>query len=244
VTGRRIIATIADGSTDHEIIYEFIRRGVTRPPTEEGDCGWQHVPLRQNVHQGIRDHVRAAGQEGYTLCGRAALALRGTLLQALLSARADLEAQAGRHNGLRATDLIVLSSDAEETVPGRSGVVTDPWAITLAAVVHAAIDDWQDKSIEWGLDPTALPLVVPFVPFPSTDVLVAAAKGVRDLRGRRGREMKRDLYGVEDLSQLRADDLSEKALRHFGPQTAVCVCREVPEARDLLRPLLFAQAPA
>jgi len=141
--------------------------------------------------------------------------------------------------------MIILSSDAERPLAHRDHYFED-WAWIVSKILWLGIEKFYHALSRQGYPLELIPVVVPFLPFPSTDILVAGAQtspGTRfTARGKDARQLKRALYGTEDLRSLAPEDLAEKALSCLTPDGIRAIYREVPEARWLLHSLAWGRS--
>jgi hypothetical protein len=100
---------------------------------------------------------------------------------------------------------------------------------------------YRAKAID-GYTHECLPLVIPVVTFPSTEIFIAA---VRDMigknYGKKPSELKQALYGTTNLQTLREEVFTEKALDFITPESIGKIFQNVPESRYFIQTLSFGR---
>jgi len=85
--------------------------------------------------------------------------------------------------------------------------------------------------IRQGYGKENLPLIIPIVPFPSTDILIAVASGKARYYGKNARDLKKMLYDTTDLRTIGIEDFEELALRHITSERINLIFERIPESR-------------
>ncbi|MBM3474683.1 MAG: hypothetical protein FJX75_15575 [Armatimonadetes bacterium] len=228
----RYVGTIADGATDHQALHASVRSAV---PDRESLIA---IRLGQTIRDQVNEFGRGCSTAGRRwFCDTPAERLRQRVVAALIAAMDELQSHAHRAIGPR--DLIVLSTDSEQSLRSRQASLEDH-SVLLPAILMRATEEFYERRVGWGYQRDVLPLVVPFVTFPSIDLVVAAAKvpageSFAHWYGLRPRQMKRELYGVEDLRLLPAIEFGERGLAHITREACGAIYQRVPAARPLLR---------
>jgi len=232
----RCLGIVADGPTDQDIMAVFLKV-LLEPlgPCKEIILGQRLSPLVSQFRQ------QASRTDQYGLFDQPVAVLEKGIVSLIHAAVSELRDQAGRE--LIDSDLLLLSTDAEDPVRDSSDVYRLQRTTSILLAFDLAIAEFYNSAANpycWRW----LPLVIPLVLFPSTDVIVAAARPrsspeVR-LRGVRANDLKKRLYGCSDLSQLSEEDFSEKALGHLTPSACERIYSALPEARFLLRTLTWS----
>lgn len=119
------------------------------------------------------------------------------------------------------------------------------WAFMIDSAICKGIKRFLHRLCIQGYNVDEIPCIVPFIPFPSVDVLIAVAKTVSKdfmtVRGCRARELKKTLYQTTNLSLLDSSQLHEKALQYISQDALNKIYSELPEARTLLDVLYFGR---
>jgi len=235
----RYLGIIADGSTDQEIIARLAKCLLENADPAESSL--EEVMLGQSLYDYTNTfRIKASQTRDYSFCSKHALDLRNGIVTVLLAAIAEFQSKIPRE--LRDCDLLVLHTDAELVLSSPEKYFEE-WAVVISKIFLIAIEEFYHKTSQRGWQWEHLPLVVPLVPFPSTDILVAAAKtensGTFGFHGRKAREIKIALYGVDDLRHLREEELKQKALDFITPAACKAIYRHIPESRIFLRTLAW-----
>ncbi len=138
---------------------------------------------------------------------------------------------------LSCRDRVILATDAERKLAHKDRYFEE-WAWVVPRLLEQAIEKWYHYRIGHGYARADLPVVLPVVFFPSIDVLVAAAKDAFDPRGLRPAELKRRLYGTDDLRSVGPDRFGEMGLNCITPEGIENIWKMVPEVRLFLLRLL------
>jgi len=232
------IGVIADGPTDQRILERIAKTcaeasEVTRAPVNVESL--RGVALRDDLDRYWR--TTQSTDSAATLKGRAAL-IEGTF-KVLESAIFKFEKRIGRLLSCR--DRVILATDAERRLD-RMERYFEEWAWVLPRLLEQAIEKWYHRKIGYGYTRANLPVVLQVVFFPSIDVLVAAAKATTknafDPRGLRPCQLKRLLYGTDDLRAVSPDTFGRIALESITPEGIENIWRMVPEVRLFLLRLL------
>ncbi|MYC96642.1 MAG: hypothetical protein F4X14_16880 [Caldilineaceae bacterium SB0661_bin_32] len=232
------IGIIGDGPTDLRVIGKLaeciVSYGQTDPISPE------IFELRQ---QNLRTPVdryweRATREEDYHIASEAGKRLQMDAVALLWGAVEELKFRA-KCDSLSYRDMIVLSTDAEKRLNTIDGYFED-YAIHLAKVLMVAVEKLYHQMVEWGIGRRFIPTIVPLPLFPSTEIIVAAAReNSLSFRGRTARELKSLLYNVNDMSLLSLDDLDRQALAHITTESLDRIFRFVPEVRYLVHTLIW-----
>ncbi|MEM9542072.1 MAG: hypothetical protein AAGA60_21570 [Cyanobacteria bacterium P01_E01_bin.42] len=83
-----------------------------------------------------------------------------------------------------------------------------------------------------------LPLILPFVVFPSTEILIASARSLLSkCRGKKPTELKQLPYQTNNIHTMDSDALENKALQYLDEQEMQRIYKDIPEARILIQTL-------
>jgi hypothetical protein len=226
---------LTPGLADRDILAEMVRCALAA----EHRCPKTLVHLRrQTIRDFLDKYWRNVCRDGCRFPDGAAERLANGVLNTLQGGFQELAAQIGRP--LTDEDLIIVSSDAERCLASAETFFSD-WAWIVDKIVWRGIERFYDVMCQQGFGKQQLPSVVPFVPFPSTDIVVAAARGNigTALRGLKATQLKRLVYGTEDLYALSELKFRECALQAFDAVGLRRIFQLVPEARVLLQYLTF-----
>jgi hypothetical protein len=222
-TDRRYVGIVGDGGTDREIVAQVARMCLGSP------C--EIIDLRR---QSLRDSI----DEYWKLKkgdddGAAENGIVKAVLGVLVAALGDFEARIPR--AASSSDVLVLSSDSERYFRNEAQYF-EPWAWSLISSAYLGIERFVQAQVGQGRSWSIIPRMALFIPFPSTDVLVA---GIRReaFRGMKALELKQLLYGTTNLNELGPEELNEQALMFIEQKSLADAFRLIPEARNLLTTL-------
>jgi hypothetical protein len=233
----RYLGIVGDGATDRAVLAKLIRVLVPGP--------FEEIRLRQSLAVPMATYRNEAARTGrYGLTEAPAGDLRKSIINVLFAAISDLKSEASRD--LKEYDLLIVSTDAEWFLGHSDEYFKDQRFLILTKIFFAAIEEFYHKASNrhvW----EHLPVIIPLVLFPSTDILVAAAKAAAGspfvYHGMKAREIKKSVYGVDGLHQLRGDDLEKKALAFISPAGSRAIYQHLPEIKIFLRTLTYHQLP-
>jgi hypothetical protein len=102
-----------------------------------------------------------------------------------------------------------------------------------------AIETFYEIMASSGYSPKSLPTILSIATFPSTEIVIGAVRNLHDrCYGKKPKELKRLLYGTEEMSRLRADDLKKKVLDFITLDSINSIFRHIPESRIFIQTLL------
>jgi len=232
----RYLGIIADGPTDQEIMARFLKSLVEPAgPCEERMIGKDlSVPMSQF-------RKKASNTNQYGLFTDPAIKLRKAIVSVIHSSVGEFKD--GISRGLCHSDVLLLNTDAEWPIKAQNEWHEIERIAVIYRIFDGAISEFYNapgNRLNW----ECLPLVIPLVLFPSTDVLIAAARSVSfEFRGKKAPWLKEKLYGCSDFTQLRPEDLENKALRYLTYDACRRIYSSLPEARMLLRILTWPRGP-
>jgi hypothetical protein len=202
-----------------------------------------HIELSPNLRDAVtRFHYAVnklqAGETADAISGR----LSNEILNVLLSAYSELSHNASRP--IKSYDIILINTDAERHFVHEDRYF-EPWAQTLVRAILTGVDRFYHVKIQHGFTYDDIPLVLPLILFPSTDVIIAAARSVGSAgegpcHGHSARDLKQRLYDTDELSRLSTEDFTNKALKFLTPVGCARIYSLVPETRLFFRHLVGA----
>lgn len=244
---RGCLAVVADGSTDREVMSQLVCCALTKDDAASVDPAFADIVLlqRQTIRNIVDKYWEHASRSGdYGLLSAHALEFVGNVVAMLHGAVADLEMETGRSSG--AQDVLVVSTDCEKQLASPDLYLEAEWAIVLPRLLWLTVERFYHVRAGSGFAISNLPLILPVAIFPSTDMLVAAAKvglwGAFDQHGKSANELKRELYGVTELRALPPEAFKTKALDTLTPSAIPAIHKHIPESRLFLQILFWHRA--
>lgn len=135
---------------------------------------------------------------------------------------------------------MLVTTDAEIALSRANDYFQD-WAFSISKIFMGAIEQFYNIRTIRGYSAEYLPLIIPIVTFPSTEIIVAAAKNILNPYGKKPSELKKLLYGTDDLATLSQEELQEKALDFITPESIQRIFSCVPESRIFIQMLSFGK---
>ena len=235
----RYIGIVADGTTDQEIIAKFSKC------LSEKTISSKDVILGQSFALDMQIFRRKSSEsKNYGLYDVPAIELKNKIITILSAAVGEFQSLIPRE--LKEFDLLVLNTDAEWYLSEQNNYFEKQNAV-ISKIFLIAIEDFYHLKEKYGYQWEQLPLIIPLIFFPSTDILIAALKienidtSPFGFHGLRANVIKKKLYGVEDLSELRDQEFKEKALDFITIDAIKSVYKYIPESRLFLRILSWNQ---
>lgn len=215
------VGIIGDGATDYQILLKMVECAV---PWDVNGYELGRQSFRDAVDRYWRDSDRA---EDCWFPQKPALDLRKAVSGVLHGAFDDFQKMVGSFTD---HDLLVVSTDTECHLQ-NSDLHFSCWVLGFTKIFVSGIEHFYHNMLNQGYEKGTLPLIVSILPFPSTDILVAVAKGETGFYGRDARELKRMLYDTTNLATIPPEDFEELALRHITLNGINLIFKRVPESR-------------
>jgi len=230
------VGTVADGSTDHLVVFKLATILLTVPGST---IRTEHVELSQSLVDPMgrfRANLKTATATGFA--DKPIGKLGDDMLDVLISAFGEFSNRTARAIGCH--DVLILNTDAELRISPEDKYF-DPWAQAITKVALTAVERFYHRKCREGYEFDHLPHIVPLILFPSTEVLVAAARLTLpqrfEIRGHTAKELKEKLYGTTELFRISPDQFDELALSYLTHERCRNVFRYLPEARLFFRSL-------
>jgi hypothetical protein len=233
----RYVGVISDGSTDYDIIKKFVT--TLLEPTGSCEVVQLGGKLRDDLDRFWRESDKANDYNPYNPAARE---LRKKITLILYAALSELEKKMPRE--MKDCDLLVLNSDAEKPISLPDNYFEQRIFI-IPKIFSLVIEEFYHKFHQQGYQRKFLPMVLPLVLFPSSEILVAAfrhsEKDVFRARGKQAKELKQELFGTDDMRRLGPDEFDKVVLSYITRTNCEKVYKFVPESRHFIRSLLWNQ---
>ncbi|MFM7405542.1 MAG: hypothetical protein ACKO3K_02435 [Cuspidothrix sp.] len=235
----RNIGIIGDGATDIAIFRKISECILS--DEDKNNVTLNYIELsRQNIHDAVQKYCREANKitDGCYLTGKPALDLKKSATNTLYGAFSDFESELGT---ILNRDIILLTADSEHTFSNPDDYFQD-WRFSISKILMGSIEEFYRAKAREGYTHEYLPVVIPFVVFPSTEILIAAAKiesqkFLKSAYGKKPRELKQLLYGTTELQTLREEELKKNALDFINSESIGRIFQNVPESRIFIQTL-------
>jgi len=224
------IGIIGDGDTDRLILLKIVKSIVPWNVNE--------VPIqRQSFRDAIDKYWQNSNTNDFWFPHNSAKELKRKVSETLYTAFNDFQSYSGNVTN---NDIIIASTDAERHL-SKPDFFFDWWAFSLIKIFVSGIENFYHNMIHQGYEKENLPLIIPIVTFPSTDILVAAARNMPDYYAKKPNELKMMLYNTRNLKTLQDEDLNELALKYITSDSVNLIFKNIPESRPFIN-LLSARA--
>ncbi|MCE2718923.1 MAG: hypothetical protein ACK6A9_10695 [Dolichospermum sp.] len=235
----RNIGIIGDGATDIAIFKKISECILS--DEDQNNVTLNYIELnRQNIHDAVDKYCREADKikDSCYLTGKEALALKNSVIRTLLGAFADFESELGLISN---RDIILVTADSEHTFSHPDDYFKD-WRFSISKILVGSIEEFYRAKVRENYTHEYLPVVIPFVVFPSTEILIAAAKIdpkklIKEAYGKKPRELKQLLYGTTELQTISDEDFKKKALNFINSESIGRIFQNVPESRNFMQTL-------
>ncbi|MEW6348126.1 MAG: hypothetical protein AB1646_03635 [Thermodesulfobacteriota bacterium] len=233
----RCVGIVGDGPTDRQVVERLVTCLLS-------DLGGEvlifHYLDELTLHDDMdRFFRKASKQSDYSLSDEPAQRLRSAAFDLLLTGVGMLQQRLDR--SLSNLDVLVLHCDAESFLKSPDQHFSEPWALAAVVSVHNGIEWFYHTQSEQYVPNECVPLIVPLVMFPSTEIIVAAAKTPMGVsfrsRGKSAADLKLDLYNEADLRNLSKQEFEQLVLQHITVDACGSIYRHVPETRAFFRVL-------
>ncbi len=231
----RNIGIIGDGKTDRTIFKKIVQSILPRNENDNVNFVELNRPslgLRNAIDKYWKDSSK---QGKYYLPTEHAKELEQETTQVLIGGFKDFEAEIVGY--LSNKDILILTADAEKIFK-REESYFDEWGFSISKILFGASEKFYSVNIRYGYNLENLPLILSIVTFPSTEVLVAAAKNNNNAHyGKKPNQLKQELYQTDNLSTITPEQLETKALKFINSTTIKNIYGHVPEIRLFIQTL-------
>ncbi|MEM8642660.1 MAG: hypothetical protein AAGG51_28155 [Cyanobacteria bacterium P01_G01_bin.54] len=230
---KKRVGIVSDGGTDYAIFSRLVECLL-------GDKA--ELEIFELNRQSLRDEVdrywTAANRANcYYLPHQPAKDLQAAIVNLSIAAFSDFEGEVGVGE-ITNQDLLLITTDSEKVLK-RSQAYFEDWSFSLSKIFIGAIEKFYAFQAQQAYPYRYLPLILPFICFPSSEVLIAAASG-QNHYGQKPKALKQKLYETDNLATLRDEVFAEKALRHITPESIEKIFSVVPESRWLIQTLAYS----
>ncbi len=233
----RRVGIIGDRPTDRKI-FSKIAQCLLRADDGETESPQIIELKRLNIRDDVDRYWRTVDKpQEYFLPSKPATKLLGDIMNTILKAFFNFELEVGE---LSCRDVLLITSDAEKTLKSEEVYYSEVWAFSLSKICLGAVEKFYQAKAKEFCPPSSIPLIVPVIAFPSTEVFVSAAKGMTS-NGKSARELKQAVYDTTNLKTLNDGELAKKALNYITPTTVEYIFRQRPESRLFIQHLSFGK---
>ena len=225
---KRNIGIIGDGPTDRIIFGKIVECILTEDTSKDFiDCNIIELQ-RQKIYGIVNKYLRSQNTESPQEPQVLAKSVAGLLYNGFCDFLSEVEA-------ISNCDLLILTTDSEKVLPRPEDYLK--YGIDLFNILSEAAIRFYEAVLGQGYSQDNIPLVLPIITFPSTEIIIAAAKGLNNYYGKKPLELKQSIYGVSNLSILGDGDLEKKALQFITVTGIDNIFNNVPESRHFIKTL-------
>lgn len=227
---QRNIGIIGDGRTDRIIFGKIVECILTEETSKEFiDCNLIELQ-RQTIHYDVEKYLTSWNQQSPPNYQDLVKAVGDVLYSGFLDFANQVEA-------ISNCDILILTTDSEKVLGKADDYFS--YGINLFNILSEVAIKFYGKVLEYGYSQENIPLVLPIVTFPSTEIIIAAAKGLNpsNYYGKKPLELKHMIYNASNLSTLSDKDLEDKALNFMTLEGIEKIFNHVPESRHFIKVL-------
>ena len=226
---KRNIGIIGDGPTDRIIFGKIVECILTEDTSKDFvDCNIIELE-RKNIHDAVEKFLKSqetkSPQEPQVL----AKSVTGVLSSGFYEFFSEAEE-------ISNCDLLILTTDSEKVLPRPEAYFS--YGINLFHILSEAVIRFYGTLLEQGYPENNIPLILPIATFPSTEIIIAAAKGLKmtDYYGKKPSELKDIIYKKSDAPPS-PRELKEKALKFITVKGINNIFNNIPESRHFIKTL-------
>lgn len=236
ITSDRYIAVVRDGGTDFAVIAQFIRILLEKHGIYLIENAILELQPDLNFREDVDKYFRST--KNYELFEPQAKILRDAIFDKILSAFYKFQDEIPRGT-LYHRDLLILYTDTERVLSQNQDYFKE-WAYSIQQNFYMAIDQFYDRIISRGYSYLNLPLILPMVFFPSSEVLVVVSENTPH-RSKKAKELKELMYGETNLSKFDEEEFKEMALKNITSDKLEKIYQELPEIQKWIQFIAFYQ---
>jgi hypothetical protein len=224
---QRNIGIIGDGPTDRKIFGAMVKSILTED-TDLIDCNIVELQ-RQNIHDFVEKYINL--QEKNLSVNRQNLVK--SIGAVILAGFEELLNEVT--NNISASDLIIVTTDSEIVFSQPENY----WerGANLFHILIDAVNWFYEIALNRGYPQDNIPLVLPLITFPSTEIIIAAARGLNtvDFYSKKPIELKNLLYNLSKDGRVSDRHLEEQALNFLNVRGIEKIFQYIPESRYLIK---------
>ena len=236
------VAIIRDGYSDFLVLKKFISTIFQHHHLIElGDDNFFEFDKPLTITDALSNYIRKAHLENFDTFGAYAIDFRREIGSILLTAYNRFSKE--KEIILTNRDILILNSDAEKTL-GLKHKYFEKWAYSINSIMWLAIEEFYDKMVEQGYEYTQLPLILPVILYPSSEILVASCMDDFDKTNYRQFNakpaLKQKVYDTDSIPLAIKNGTIKEVLDAFViPETLSKVYKDLPEIRKFMHILTF-----
>lgn len=237
------IGIIRDGGTDFTILKKFVSIIFEKHKQVNFlDDNFYDFGNTLTITNALNRYMADAPEENYALYSDCAKDFRNRI-ENILERAIDKFNIDNPNLTFTNQDILVLNGDAEKIL-GRKETYFVDWAYTIYSVLWLAIEEFYNKMANQGYVYSNLPLILPIILFPSSEILLASCmydfnkENFRSFKAKPNLKMK--VYETDDTSALTYERLQEILDTYMVSDSLESMYHDLPEARKFIQILAFA----
>ncbi len=236
------IAIVRDGCSDFLVLKKFISVIFEQHHfiTLKEDNFFEYENL--NISNVLSTYIAKAHLENYSLFEQSAVEFRKEISSILFIAVQKFSKE--KEFAFSNHDILILNGDAEKIL-GEKEIYFENWAYTINNIINLAIEEFYEKMVQNAYRYDQLPLILPLVLFPSSEILVASC--MYDFKKDNFRKLsakpalKQKVYETEHIHHaLETGKLNEVLELFVATENLSNIYHDLPEVRKLMQILTFA----
>jgi hypothetical protein len=235
------VAIIRDGYSDFLVLKKFITSVFQHHHLIEleDDNFFEFQSL--NITNSLSEYLSKSYLENHSLFGDFASEFRRQISQVLFTAVRKFAKE--KEFDLSNKDILILNGDAERILGSKQKYFED-WAYSINSIMWLAIEEFYNKMVEQGYDYLQLPLILPVILYPSSEILVASCMDDFDKTNYREFNakpaLKQKVYDTDSIPVAIENGTIKEVLDTFViPETLSKVYKDLPEIRKFMHILTF-----
>jgi hypothetical protein len=236
------IAIIRDGFSDYCVLKYFVSAifeyHYSAKLTEDNFFDLEQL----NISNAVAKYVsKSAEDKNYGLYSKNADQLRSEITGILFTALKKFERE--KEVGLCNKDILVINSDAEKILKHKHNYFNE-WAYILNGILWFAIEKFYEEMVKKNYTYENLPLILPLILFPSSEILVASCMydfnrgNFRELKAKP--DLKCKVYNTDNIPKaIQTGKLNEVLSTFIIPEAIKDIYKEIPEARKFIQILSY-----
>jgi hypothetical protein len=226
---KRNIGIIGDGRTDRIIFGKIVECILTEDTSKEFiDCNILELE-RQNLHDIVDKYWQFQKKQTPQKPQEIIKDVAKRLYQVFL----EFANEAGEISNC---DLLILTTDSEKVLARPEDYFS--YGIDVFNILSEAVIKFYGTLLEQGYPQDNIPLILPIATFPSTEIIIAAAKGLKtsNYYGKKPSELKDIIYNKSSTPPT-PRELEEKALKFITVKGIKNIFNNIPESRHFIKTL-------
>ncbi|MBW1614974.1 MAG: hypothetical protein JRJ49_00255 [Deltaproteobacteria bacterium] len=230
----RNIAIIREGFSDYCVIKHFISAILQDDFVQLTDDNFLDMG-KLTISDAVAKYFKSGG--GNNLDDKKAIELKKRIIDVLYTAFKKFKREKDKVSN---KDILAINSDAEKILKDKDNYFNKEFYI-LNEISQLAIEEFYNKMVKHGWAYENLPLILPLIFFPSSEILAASciydfkseSKNFRKLRAKP--DLKLKVYETDNIPRAIETGKMEEVLSKFiTPEAIEKVYKEIPEARKFI----------